>query len=402
MWSAIRHTWNDVTLRIATLTAIFLGCTYASTIPYYSLIGVQQLGMTAAQYALLSGSAAAMAMVGSVMMGFFADRSPNRKRGVMLSLGFGLLGFGGFFLYPSIWTFTAFLLVITPVSGAAYTQLFAIIRAVSNTRAPAEATQINATARAVYALSWVVVPGIVGAYMATRNTASDGFAIAVIAFSICLTLYGFFGAPGGRVEPSTLSAWQGLKEAFGLVFSKRIASRIVALAMIASVQPFNMLLLPLLIIKMPGGDTQTIGIIAGLTAGLEVPMMLMGGYVASRVQLWKIMLAGGLVFALYIGLVGVATSVSHLYSLAILNALGNAIMLTLHLSYLQNLLPDRPGLGTSLLSIGGLACKIIAASVFALLGTNLGFPGATSMAAVIAVAGCVLLFILDHNDSTSE
>jgi MFS family permease len=397
MLSAIHHTWHDRTIRIATLTVICVGFTYASTVPYFSLIGIQQLGMSPQHYAVVSGLAAAMAMVGSVVMGFMADRSPNRKRGVMLSLAIGLLGFGGFYVSPSIWTFTAFLLLITPVSGAAYSQLFAIIRAVSNTRAPEEATQINSTARAVYALSWVVVPGLVGAYIAARNNVSDGFAIAVGAFVLSLALYGAFGAPGGRAEPTTLSAWQGLKEAFGLVASKKISSRVAALAMIASAHPSNLLLLPLMIMTMQGGSTQSIGIIAGLTAALEVPLMLLGGYFASRIPLWKIIIAGGLVYAIYLSLICLAHTVAQIYALSLLNALGNAIMLTLHLSYFQDLLPDRPGLGTSLLSISSLVHKIIAAGVFALAGTALGFSGAALAGAAIAVFGCLVLLLLDRN-----
>jgi MFS transporter, SET family, sugar efflux transporter len=191
----------------------------------------------------------------------------------------------------------------------------------------------------------------------------------------------------------------GLKEAFGLVFSKRIALRILALAMIASVQWISGSVLPLMIVKMQGGTAGVVGIFAGLTAGLEVPLMLLSGYFARRYPLWKIIIAGGLVYALYLGLVGLADSVLQIYSLAILNAIGNAIMLTLHLSYLQNLLPDRPGLGTSLLSIGALVCKVIATAVFALAGTALGFSGAALLGAAIAVAGCGMLLLLDRTQT---
>jgi hypothetical protein len=399
MFSAFRHIWLDRTIRIATLTIFCVGFTYASTIPYFSLIGISQLGMTTTHYAFVSALTAVMAMLGAVGLGFLSDRSPDRKRGVMLSLSVGMLGFGGFYLFPSVWSFTAFLLLITPVSGAAYSQLFAIIRSASNSLAPAKATQINSTARSTYAISWVVVPGLVGAYIATRKDVSDSFAIAAVAFLLCLVLFGLFGKPGGRVEPSKLTVWDGLTEAFGLVFSKRIALRILALAMIASVQWVSGSALPLVIVQMPDGGIGVVGIFAGLTAGLEIPLMLLGGYLASRFALWKIIIAGGLVYALYLALVGFAHSVPQIYALSILNAMGNAIMLTLHLSYLQNLLPDRPGLGTSLLSIGALVCKVIATAVFALAGTTLGFSGAAIVGAGIAVLGCLMLLLLDRNST---
>lgn len=396
MWNAIKLVWTDRTIRVATLALICVGFTYASTIPYFTLVGVKQLGLSPGNYAVLSALAAAMSMCGAVLMGFLADRSTNRKAGVMFSLGVGFLGFGLFYLLPTATTFILLLLLVTPLSSAAYSQLFAIIRSVSNSRAPQEATQINSTARAAHAFSWVVVPGLVGAYIATRPDVSASFAIAALAFLLCIFLYGNWGSPGGRAEPNKLSAWQGLREAFGLISSKHIALRIAALAMIANVQPANLLLLPLMITEMPNGTTQDIGIIAGLTAGLEIPLMILGGFVASRVALWKLIVAGGAVFAVYMGLVSITTSVSQIYWLAGLNALGNAIMLTLHLTYCQNLLPDRPGLGTSLLSIGALACKSIAAVVFAIAGTVLGFSGAALIACAIAVAGCCLLIVLDR------
>lgn len=396
MFSALLHIWNDRTIRVATLTVFCVGFTYASTIPYFSLIGIKQLGMQPGHYAAVMALSAAMAMVSAVVLGFLSDRSPNRKRGVMLSLSVGLIGFGGFYLFPSAWSFTAFLLLVTPVSGAAYSQLFAIIRSVSNTRAPDEATQINATARSTYALSWVVVPGLVGAYIATRDDVSDSFAIAALAFLLCILLYGVFGASGGRAEPSRLTVWEGLKEAFQLVTSKHIAVRILALAMIASVQPVSASLLPLMILQMPGGGTQHVGLIAGLTAGIEVPLMLLGGYLANRMPLWKIIIGGGAFYAVYLCFLGFAHTVPHIYGLAILNAAGNAIMLTMHLSYFQSLLPDRPGLGTSLLSISSLLYKVIGAGIFACAGTSLGFAGAAMTGAAIAIAGCAALFVLDR------
>ena len=93
---------------------------------------------------------------------------------------------------------------------------------------------------------------------------------------------------------------------------------------------------------------------------------------------------------------GFVTATWQIYALAIVNAAGAAIMLSLHLSYLQELMPDRPGLGTSLLSIGSLLNKGFGAVVFASAGTAIGFSGAAWFGVIVTVIGCALLYMLDR------
>jgi hypothetical protein len=169
----------------------------------------------------------------------------------------------------------------------------------------------------------------------------------------------------------------------------------LALGMIATVHPANANLLPLFITHLAGGSTKDVGIISGLVAGLEIPFMLLGGYFNHRLPLWKIIIAAGLVHALYFVGLGLASSLWHIYALAVLNAAGAAILLSLHLSYVQELLPDRPGLGTSLLSISSLLYRALGALVFG-SASLIGFSGAAWFGAGLALGGCSLLYLLDR------
>jgi hypothetical protein len=105
------------------------------------------------------------------------------------------------------------------------------------------------------------------------------------------------------------------------------------------------------------------------------------------------------VHAIYFFGLGMVSSLWHIYALALLNAAGAAVLLSLHLSYVQELLPDRPGLGTSLLSISSLLYRSLGALVF---GSSdvLGFSGAAWLGGGIAVLGCILLYTLDRAKGT--
>jgi hypothetical protein len=122
--------------------------------------------------------------------------------------------------------------------------------------------------------------------------------------------------------------------------------------------------------------------------------MLLGGYFNRSKPTWVIILIAGLAHAAYLFGLGFVTATWQIYALAIVNAAGAAIMLSLHLSYLQDLMPDRPGLGTSLLSIGSLLNKGFGAVVFASAGL-VGFSGAAWLGVIVTLAGCLLLYALE-------
>jgi MFS family permease len=395
MWQSFTLAYSTASIRVATITLFCLGFTYASTVPYQSIIGVDQLGMSTWQFSVLGVAAAIAGTIGTLMLGYFSDRVQDRKKSILAVLAVGALGFGGFaFLHP-VWSFVICLAVIYPISNSAYPQLFAVIRTQAHKYGEREAVAINSVVRSIYAGSWILVPGLVGLFIATRQNVSDCYLIAAAAFVLCFGIYALFGSSSKNETQNSHSAWEGMKAAFGLVFNKRIFYRILALGLIATVHPANANLLPLFITHLPGGSTKDVGIIAGLVAGLEIPFMLLGGYLNHRKPLWSIIIAAGLVHAVYFFGLGMANSLWHIYALAVLNAAGAAILLSLHLSYVQELLPDRPGLGTSLLSISSLLYRTMGAMVFA-CSDVIGFSGAAWLGSGLAVLGCGLLYVLDH------
>ena len=59
-------------------------------------------------------------------------------------------------------------MLITPFSNSAYALLFGTVRSITNALGPKEAGSVNAAIRSFYAISWIVVPGLVGLFIATR------------------------------------------------------------------------------------------------------------------------------------------------------------------------------------------------------------------------------------------
>jgi hypothetical protein len=398
MWQAIIIAIRDPRIRNVALALLLLGFTYASTIPYQSIIGIEQLGLSERQMGLLIFCIGLSGMVGNLTLGYLSDYAENRKTSVLISLATGFLGFGAFAMWPSLTTFLICCLLINPISGSAYSQLFAIVRTMTNDKGPAEAASINSAVRTFYALSWIVVPGLVGLFIATRKNASDSYAIAALAFGLCFVFYALMGPTGGRSQTSGNSAWHNLREAFGMVFEARVFRRLMALSFIQGPHPLTAAALPIIITGLPHGSMADVGFLAGLFAALEIPIMLMAGALNRNWNTWTLVIIGALTHVAFLLGLGLVSSVASIYALAILNAAGTAVMVTLHVSYVQELLPERPGLATSLLSITTLVNRTLSAIVFAGIGLVYSYAGAMTAMALLALLGSVAIYVLDRGD----
>jgi Major Facilitator Superfamily len=396
MWQAIIVAIKDSGIRTVALALLLLGFTYASTVPYQSIIGIDQLGLSERQMGLLIFGIGLSGMIGNLALGYLSDYAQNRKISVLFSLAIGFLGFGAFAMWPSLTTFLICCLLINPISGSAYSQLFAIVRTMTIEKGSAEAASINSAVRTFYALSWIVVPGVVGIFIATRKNVSDSYAIAALAFGLCFVFYALFGPTGGRPQTSGNSAWLNLREAFGSVFEARVFRRLMALSFIQGPHPLIAAALPLIITSLPHGSTADVGFLAGLFAAIEIPIMLVAGALNRNWQSWVLVIIGALSHITFMLGLGLVSNVASIYALAILNAAGTAIMVTLHISYVQDLLPERPGLATSLLSISTLVNRTLSAIVFAGIGLVYSYAGAMTAMALLALLGSLAIYVLDR------
>jgi predicted MFS family arabinose efflux permease len=237
MYSAILFAIADRRIRAIAIALVLLGFTYASTFPYQSLIATQQLGMSEAHFGLMIFLIGFAGMLGNLGLGYFSDLAKNRKTAVLLCLAAGVVGFGGFALMPSMATFIFCMVFITPFSNSAYALLFGTVRGITNELGAREAGSVNAAIRSFYAISWIVVPGLVGLFIATRANPSDCYGVAALAFVLCLLFYWRQGPDVPGNTGGDKSAAANLREAVGLIFHTGRLSRLLALALINSAHP---------------------------------------------------------------------------------------------------------------------------------------------------------------------
>lgn len=393
---------RDPSLRVSALAIFFFGFSGAATQPYQSIIGIRELGLTDSGYATLMFAAAAVSVTASVLMGIFADRLGDYRTSILYVALFGISGFALVYVSATITAFVIAKLVLLPVFGALNSLIFANVRAASGGLAQSQLVAVNATMRATISLSWVLVPGIVGIALAGSQSMLPAYLIAALAAGVCFILAAFYLPRPLPLGARDDAARYRILASLGEVVSPRVALRLLAIALICSMLFVNDAVRSLIITGKVGGTVRDIGIVVGVVALLEIVFILFWSAAERRITSLRSLIIGATLYAVYMALQGMATQTWHIYAQTIISGIAAAAIISLPITYLQDLIADRPGLGSSLIAVNMFLSAGISAVVFA-VGTRLGDYGFTSiLGGFVGIAGVILLVVLDGSKGRAK
>lgn len=392
---------RDSRIRIPTVTLVALAFTYASTVPYQSIIGISELGMSDGAYSALVFFAAIVNVAISLTLGIWSDRLTERRPLVLALSVAGMIGFGSIALIRSPAVFIFSVLLLVPMSNSTYSLLFASVRARTNQLVRSEAVAITSTVRALYSGSWAVAPGLVGLALVTSPSMTPAYGVAAVASLICFCLY-FFFAPGNGPVRETIPDQPGFFASLKRVFAADVFIRVFVMSLLLGLQRLNGMVSPLIVVHKIGGSVVDVGFLSGLTAFLEMPFMMMWGLVQRRFRTVHVLAFGSVLYCLYLVLLGFATAPWQLYALLGLNACGAAAILSLPITYLQDLIADRPGLGSSLISLNTFIGIGVAAGLFALGTAVTDYSGTAFVGAATGIATIVILLYLESGSGVRQ
>jgi MFS transporter, SET family, sugar efflux transporter len=393
MFSALPLIASTPALRTATLCLLCFGVSLSSTIPYQSLIGIKELGMSDGDFAAFMFAVAIVSVVVSVALGILSDLVANRKLLVLGLAGLGTVGYGIVWLFPSPLVFIATMLTALPLTRALFSVLFGGIRRDLEGHSADDITRVNSSIRATYALSWIVVPGAAAWALRDSPTLLPVFLVASAANALLFLIYALFAPPSGTAKPA---AGGGFLSSLSLLASWPLLLRIFIIALGSGAHTLHSALHPLIMTDVAGGTTQHVGLYAGALAALEIPFMFMWAEVARRRSIGTALMLALLVYAAYCGLLGFATAPWHMFAIAILNGCGAAAVLSLPISYFQDLFADRPGLGTSLVPVMTFTGGLIGSAGFALGTAVSGYSGTAFVVGAMCLAGAAGLALLER------
>lgn len=401
----------------ASAAAIFLyGFAGAATSPYQSVLAIRELGLTDRAYAAVAMAASIANVVLSIGIGMISDRMASYRRPLIFVSVFGVLGYGAIWTLPSAGMFTFVMVGPLALFHATNSMLFANVRAQADRFAPEEATIVNALMRMMISLSWVLVPGATALMLAGRDSMIGAWAIAALAAGACVATVVFGLAPdhsppapegvpeGGtgtaRIAPSAGRADRPAQVrlpraslgGLGLLMRPGILVRILGVALISQVLHVNAAVLPLILTGQAGGTSEDIGLTVGMVAALEVVFMFFWTRATGRIHLTTALAITAGLYLVYLIAIAMAGAPWQVLAVSVIAGFAAAGIISLPISYLLDLIADRPGLSASLIAVNMFFGGALGAGIFA-LGTALGGYGAAGVLSGLAGVGGAMILV---------
>lgn len=393
MLSTIAYVFRHPALRVYGILMFIFACANSAVMPYRSLMAIDALGMSEQAFSLLVFFVTVANLTVGVSIGIFSDFAGNRKRLMAIFAVIGTIGSGLIWLFPTVWAMSLAMIFILPFSNG-NPLIYAGVRSATSGLPQGEAASVNSVVRTSMSAAWVLIPVGAALFLEIWHLGVMsvwGLAAALYASAVLIVL---LFLPAQSRATNVEGGKSGFIKALRELGRLPVIVRVLSVSFLTSVNWLNTYLQPLIIKTTLGGTLADAGFQASAVAFLEIPSMLIWAAVLRKTGPVKSLVAGAVIYALYMVGLGAVHVVWQVFALVILGGFGAGAILSIPISYLQDLFPERPGLGTSLLPIHSFLGSGIAAGVFAASAPFTSYQGAAWIgAAVTLVAAFVLVTI---------
>jgi SET family sugar efflux transporter-like MFS transporter len=365
------------------------GMTFAATMPYGAIVGIETLGLANEHYAALVSISSVVGALVTMLIGYASDRLPDRRVLVLIAAVAGTVGMGLIYFGRSQMAFIIAITVIWPFGFAMFSQNFAYVRVYYNERAPDRAHFMITVLRTVFSVAWVIVPPLAG-YIAARYSVFDVFLVSALAYLACGVIFAVMMTDGTTRIAARPIVKREAGERRGLL-PMPILAGLTGILIITVAMRLVSLAMPLTIVTRLGGSVGDVGIYAGIAAALEIPFMLMWGYLGRWLTREAIIIGNGLLLGVYILLVSQAQSVVEVFWLQAINGIAAAALLSVTISYMQDAIKGRVGLSTSLMDVVGICATLAGAALFGVLSAGGDYQRVLVAASGIAATGGLVM-----------
>jgi len=330
----------------------------------------------------------------STRIGRLSDQRPIRRALLIVGSVAGLIGSGLTAFVRDYRVLFALTVTATALAGTLIPQLFAYARQVLAGDGANRARMGISALRTVFSLAWVAGPPLatllleVGGFAYVYGAAAAMYAIAALMAIFWLKPV---GAPAPPAADRDDRPTADVPDAPG-ASRRTLLLTAAAFTLLQTPLTLGVQALPLFISSDLGGKLSDAGLVLGLCAALEIPLMLIMGALTARIPLRRLVLAGSGCGVAYYALATATTGLPLLAAAQLVNAVFIAAVSGLGISYMQELLPRYPGRATTLFSNTFPVGAMLAGPLFG-LAQHFGFRLAYATGTVLSAAGLVVLVL---------
>ncbi|HEY3253261.1 MAG TPA: sugar efflux transporter, partial [Polyangiaceae bacterium] len=346
---ALRALGNTPGLFVVMLLCTLLGLAYSFVVPFMSMFGTREVGMSHFGFGVFMTITSVSAIVISTALARYSDTHWSRKSVLLLGGVAGALGYLGYAFVREPLTLTGIGAILLGISSISFGQVFAYARETleASTTEPHEIPFYMNFIRSFFALAWTVGPAI-AAYLVTHYSFRITFSVAaltMLAFSALVALF----VP--RRPPSEASRQAAAELPLSVAIKNRqLLAHFVAFALYFCCSTMGMMNLPLLILGELAGTERDVGIAYSVAPLFELPLMFYVGVLATRLEHAKLIMGALAIGVIYYAGLALTQLPGQVFVLQALSAAVVAVMSGVAITFFQNFLPNQAGSATNLYS----------------------------------------------------
>lgn len=367
-----------------------LGLAYSLIMPFMSIFGTRDLGLSPWGFGLFMTANALSGIVITTRIARWSDIRFSRKSILIAGSLAGTAMYACFALLRNPWILLPISCLLGGIAGGTFSQSFALARdllgrsGVPEKEAP---FYINVF-RIFFALSWTVGPAL-GAMIVARHSIAASFLAAAALFSV-YTLLSWLGLAHRppTAQARVAAAAMPLSQALRL---PGFLAHFIALTLMLSCATMGMMNLTLLILGPLSGDESHVGTAYGIAPIFELPFMYYAGVLAMRLQPARIMRWSALLAVAYYAGLALAREPWHVYPLQVLSAALVAVTSGLAITFFQEFLPGQAGTATNVYANAGRIGGTAGYLMFGWLGSTLGYRSVFAVCAAFCGAAWLIM-----------
>jgi MFS transporter, SET family, sugar efflux transporter len=300
-------------------------------------------------------------IIGSFFLAKYSDNKGDRRNIVIFCC---LMGITNSIIFAFVRHYSILItlgVLFSALTSAAMPQIFALAReyAVKTGR---NVVAFNSLIRAQLSLAWVIGPPL-SFLLAINYGFTTMYLSAMTMFIIAIVFIAIF-LPS--VEKNPITKFDNPNELYAanqpLLKNKNVVFLFLSTVFMWTANMMYIIDMPLYVDSVLHLSDALPGQLMGLAAGIEIPIMLIAGFLVpylGKRNLFIIAIICGALF--YVGIILFSSELA-LFVLQLFNALFIGIVANIGIIYFQDLLPTRMGVASSLFN-NGMTCSVILAGM---------------------------------------
>ncbi|WP_058308473.1 sugar efflux transporter [Gracilibacillus massiliensis] len=333
------------------ISVLLVGFGISITMPYLALYCTEVLGMSPGAF----GAFIAISSLGSVLVNTLiakrSDSGLDRKWLIITALLSAALGYASYVLFQN---FFILLIIVTVFSGfgaIAMPQIYAYAQESANDSKTDDKTFAISTLRSLVSLGFVIGP--LGGTLILAALGYKGLFLGTSAIFLIIALLMFLFLQKRTFQKTTK------KKKMMSLKNRLVWQPMIAFIFLFALNAVNSIITPLFIVNEINGTHSDVGLVVSICAGLEIPIMIAFGALSKQISNHTLLIISGFIALSYFSILALSTHSWQLMAAQLLQATFVAIVMGNGLSYFMDLLPDSPGVATSIYYNGTIIGRLL-------------------------------------------